>query len=910
MADFAASCGALTRGEFSITVLDQVVNAAYNPLDPNQGLANKTLMQLQEIPDLWMKADSIIEHASVAPARFFGLQLLDNVIKTRWKILPNEHREGIKSFVVGKVISMSQDDATMQREKVFIGKLNLTLVEILKQEWPHNWPSFISDLVGSSKSSEVLCENNMQILKLLSEEVFDFSRDQMVTDKVKKMKQSLNEQFGLIFKLCEFVLEHSQRPSLLTVTLQTMQRFLTWIPLGFIFETNVMEVLVNKFFATQVFRNEALDCLTEIAYLTDLDAQYDPLFRRFFVNFLARLGAIFKPDQDLQPAYENGSEQDRLFIQKLALFLSGFIKSHLKALEVPESHQELITGMLYLVRVSEVKETEIFRICLEAWHMLAEDLFKTYSSISPLALGSNGGNARHVRFATVLSGVRHVMIANMAKPEEVLIVEDENGEIVREHTKDTDVIAQYKTMRDTLVYLTNLSSDDTETIMLAKLAQQVDGSAWSWNNLNTLCWAIGSISGAMAEDEEKRFLVTVIKDLLGLCENKRGKDNKAVVASNIMYVVGQYPRFLKAHWKFLKTVVNKLFEFMHELHPGVQDMACDTFLKLATRCKKNFVTLQADESVPFVCELVDMLPTIISDLQPHQIQAFYEATATMLSDSKSSVTIDRRYMLGRLMELPNRSWKMITERASTQVESLGDPPTIKEIIKILKTNNKVCGAVGSLFTHQLEFFFLDMLNVYKVYSEKVSAVITQQGANATQMSLVRTLRSAKKEVLRLLITFIDKSGPPEADAQAVAQGFIPPVLDPILGDYKRNIAGAREPEVLKLLTTMISKLKTQMANDIPRITDAVFEATLEMIMANFEDYPEHRIRFFEFLRAINQHCFAALFNIPPKHQGLFVHAVVWAMKHTERNISDTVGGSFRTRIVALTFCSTGFGDFA
>ena len=49
---------------------------------------------------------------------------------------------------------------------------------------------------------------------------------------------------------------------------------------------------------------------------------------------------------------------------------------------------------------------------------------------------------------------------------------------------------------------------------------------------------------------------------------KKGKDNKAVVASNIMYIVGQYPRFLKAHWKFLKTVVNKLFEFMHETHEG------------------------------------------------------------------------------------------------------------------------------------------------------------------------------------------------------------------------------------------------------------------------------------------------------------------------------------------------------
>ena len=61
------------------------------------------------------------------------------------------------------------------------------------------------------------------------------------------------------------------------------------------------------------------------------------------------------------------------------------------------------------------------------------------------------------------------------------------------------------------------------------------------------------------------FLCTLAfkQDLLGLCEQKRGKDNKAIIASNIMYVVGQYPRFLRAHWRFLKTVVNKLFEFMH-----------------------------------------------------------------------------------------------------------------------------------------------------------------------------------------------------------------------------------------------------------------------------------------------------------------------------------------------------------
>lgn len=61
------------------------------------------------------------------------------------------------------------------------------------------------------------------------------------------------------------------------------------------------------------------------------------------------------------------------------------------------------------------------------------------------------------------------------------------------------------------MYLTHLDYADTERIMTEKLHNQVNGTEWSWRNLNMLCWAIGSISGAMHEEDEKRFLVTVIK---------------------------------------------------------------------------------------------------------------------------------------------------------------------------------------------------------------------------------------------------------------------------------------------------------------------------------------------------------------------------------------------------------------
>ena len=79
-----------------------------------------------------------------------------------------------------------------------------------------------------------------------------------------------------------------------------------------------------------------------------------------------------------------------------------------------------------------------------------------------------------------------------------------------------------------------------------------------------------------------------------------------------------------------------------------------------------------------------------------------------------------------------------------------------------------------------------------------------------------------------------------------------------------------------------------MLEDVPRIFEAVFQCTLEVVMLflslllfmyimtqhlliysvyhqmitkNFEDYPEHRLKFFSLLRAIGTHCFQALIQL-------------------------------------------------
>lgn len=88
------------------------------------------------------------------------------------------------------------------------------------------------------------------------------------------------------------------------------------------------------------------------------------------------------------------------------------------------------------------------------------------------------------------------------------------------------------------------------------------------------------------------------------------------------------------------------------------------------------------------------------------------------------------------------------------------------------------------------------------------------------------------------------------------------------------------------MTEVVAKLRGDAASEIPRILGSVFECTLQMITLNFQDFPEHRLAFFRLIEAINRHCFAAIFVLPPLHQKLVVDSVVWAFRHHDRDIGE------------------------
>jgi exportin-1 len=170
--------------------------------------------------------------------------------------------------------------------------------------------------------------------------------------------------------------------------------------------------------------------------------------------------------------------------------------------------------------------------------------------------------------------------------------------------------------------------------------------------------------------------------------------------------------------------------------------------------------------------------------------------------------------------IPIIQWDSLMAQAAQNMDVLSSTDNIKILSNVLKTNVSACTSIGSFYLPQLGRIFLDMLGLYKAVSGIISETIVKEGSvvvifahydDLTSLSLgliatktpkVRQLRTVKKEILKLMETYIKKA----EELEVLNSSFIPPLLDAILGDYNRNIPTARDAEVLNVMATITSRL--------------------------------------------------------------------------------------------------------
>ncbi|OAG31812.1 exportin-1 [Nematocida displodere] len=643
--------------EFDVDLFDKVVGCFYAPSSPEHRRAGEVLLAFREHPDSWVRTSNILKESRDVKSKIFALQVLERAVKMRWSLLTDEQQSGVREYVVESILENGVEQKAKEEAKALVKRLNQVLIEIIKREWPEKWPTLISDLLGASKGDVHVCTNTFNLLESLSDEIFNFPKS-VTSRRSFALQAQMTGEFTEIFGLLKSILEDVSTGAatlpdeLVEASMGVLLKITPHLPIGFVLQTSIASVVCR--YIDSVFSVQAISILKEMIGRRSVESgeessEFFEMLRSVFVAVSAFVEKYFgQMNQQLKAVYSTLSDKDSALVKQIVLFYSGafgYVK-HLERLGC-----NTVDALTPILEISEVPEFEIFRLCTEFWSKFVKDLFLEFP-FSPAPAKQPAG-LRRSRYAAVLARLARVFVAQMPRPEEVIITEDDDGEIVLERLEETEHVAHYREVKETLFNIASIISGGLTTFLLAE-AKQLHGASWTREKVNKISWAVGAIAESMSLSDEKEFLVQVLRVLLQMCEQKNDEGDRAVVASSVMYIVVQNPRFLKSYWKFLEVVCAKLFEFMRESHRGVQDMACEIFLKIAVKCGTEFSVVQQGESRPYIEDVLKTLPDRILLLKPYQVEMIYESLAYMVEERVSQLLCQpMKDVIDRVLDTPD-----------------------------------------------------------------------------------------------------------------------------------------------------------------------------------------------------------------------------------------------------------------
>ncbi|KAL0225343.1 hypothetical protein RCL1_003255 [Eukaryota sp. TZLM3-RCL] len=866
---------------------DSVVAALYssssNPNQQNQ--AQQLLVEFQQNQRAYTRVISIIMKSSSDQGKYIALSVLEELVNFRWKVLPPAEALGIKQFVQEFVVKLSNSE---NASELLLRKADKVLVDIAKHEWPEKWPTFLSDIVNSTFSSEGMARNNLFILRLLSEEIRDFSdRSVLISARAQALKNQLNREFSAVFDTCLKLLQFQGiPPDILNQTLLTLERYLPWVDLSYVFQSDLLKTLVEAHLSRGDLpipvKTSILRCLSVVAEFRKI-TPHESTLCSVFVNILTALDSpnTMPRSAPIPQAIQLPGEA-RDFASVCAVMLSFFLKIHSELLESnPQSREAIPAALDYMIHFTTVSpDVEIFKTCVEYWQRISTDIsaLKEPHTHGRFKKGPyKNFNTKYSLYSRHLNAARDLLIDRMVRPEEVLINKDpETGEFVRVSMQETEETMLHRSMSETLMRLTSLNVEGTKASMdlrIRTFLTEAHGPTQSvrldTDALNRFCWAAGAIAGVMPVDVEKSFFVSVLKKLLELCNQFNERQHRAVVASNIMYVCSQYPRFLRNQPTFLFTVCAKLIEFMKEQFPGIKEMAADTFLTIVRKCRKKF-----DKKVDdYILSIDEITQHLSMDLKAK----VYEAVGVLIADF--SKIQDQESRLEALVTPMNINWRnLMTSGATSGGETLNNPQVIQSFSNFLKINTALVTGAGIVYKKQMDVIFKDSLQIFKHYSALVSEAYSTQGAQVLRSDLIKSMRIFKKSLLSLLIKFFQI-----ANVQDLQSVYVPALLPELLPSYAGSPPEFRDPEVLEVLSELVKKNGTFMNVEI---MGKIFEPTLSMINQDYESFPDIRQSFFLFVQNLVLHSTYEIIKFGDQSFRVFIQTVIWACQHRVPNLAE------------------------
>ena len=391
-----------------LAILEQVINIFYAPLTSPQDrqAANKLLDQFQKLDTSFQYCEFILNNTQSNNTRVLALNIYETFIKEKWNLLDNDSKLNLRNFLVGLLIKFVLDKNFYENNAnhFLINKLNIVIVIIAKNEWTTTWPNFISELCSSSKSDPNLCENNMKLLILLSEEINVFWKNSLTAKKAYKKKKKMSKEFIEVFNLCQLIMNNSNSVSknLLIKSIQLFAEYMNWFPINLTLNQEIMKKTLLNFKDLSSCRTETMKCLGNLfgIKMKNLSQNeinnYRNLLIQMYQTFIQIMDTQIVKDKNFADQYKYIQENNASKLtgyeemtHSFEMSLINFFKSNMSYIQSYDFAEgtrpvnqflesyipQISSGLNYMTQFLFIENEEIFQAAVDFWLWFSYKVF-------------------------------------------------------------------------------------------------------------------------------------------------------------------------------------------------------------------------------------------------------------------------------------------------------------------------------------------------------------------------------------------------------------------------------------------------------------------------------------------------------------------------------------------------------
>ncbi|KAK4329340.1 hypothetical protein Pmani_000289 [Petrolisthes manimaculis] len=272
-------------GQEVLEMAGMVAQAVHTTLDPsvphNTRLSSYALLEKvkEDIQQAVGCGFHLAHQDKESMVRHFGLQLLEHVIKYKWNDLTVEQKVFIKEKSMQLLAEGTLDLLT---EQLYIkDKVSRLVVEMMKREWPQQWPGLLEELHQLSKRGPTQTELVLLVFLRIAEDVAtlqNLESSQRRRDLYQAMTLNMDSMFGFFLSLLEDHYIHYQDLTsrqdteaaahhcrVMQVVLMTLAVYVEWVSVQYIFSQDGKLLQSLCFLLSQdALKMEAAECLLQI----------------------------------------------------------------------------------------------------------------------------------------------------------------------------------------------------------------------------------------------------------------------------------------------------------------------------------------------------------------------------------------------------------------------------------------------------------------------------------------------------------------------------------------------------------------------------------------------------------------------------------------------------------------------